>query len=135
MKINIGGVWDVYYSKYDDNISIAKPHMAFKNLMFGGFYIDIEGIVEAVSHTTGARVEAEFVGKSGDTPAHLTGKCFTPNNELKYKIEGTWQDELRLITVATGSSQMMWREQPMMEDANLQFFFGPLSLMMNYINP
>ena len=73
MKINLGGIFDVHLTKYDDHISASKPSMCMKNLMFGGFYIDIEGIVETVSHSTGSRVEAEFIGKSGDTPSHLKG--------------------------------------------------------------
>lgn len=90
MKINFGGLWDVHYPKYNDDISLSKPNMCMKNLMFGGFYVDIEGIVETVSHTTGARAEAEFIGKTSDKPSHIVGKCFGGNQEVKYKIEGSW---------------------------------------------
>jgi hypothetical protein len=99
MRINLGGVWDIHFPKYDDHITMTKPCMCFKNLMFGGFYVDIEGIVEVISHTTGSRVEAEFVGKSGNVQSHIIGKCTDQNDQLKYRIEGSWQDEIRLVNV------------------------------------
>lgn len=70
MKLNYGGLWDVHYSNHKDDISVSKPTIVYRNVMFGGFtYIDIEGMMEAVSHTTGSRAEAEFIGKSGSKPS------------------------------------------------------------------
>lgn len=80
MKINLGGIWDVYFPKYNDNISISKPNMCFKNLMFGGMYIDFEGTIETVSHTTGSRVEAEFIAKTKDKQSHIKGNCYDNND-------------------------------------------------------
>ena len=52
-------------------------NVMIKNMILGA-YVDWEGIVEAISHKTGARVEMTFEGKSGDKQSHLHGKCFDP---------------------------------------------------------
>lgn len=60
-RLFFGGIWDIHFTKYNDNISVTKPTILFQNFVSSGYSrIDIEGNVEAVSHSTGSRVEAEF---------------------------------------------------------------------------
>lgn len=74
VTLNQGGYWDVHYPRHRDDISVTKPTIVYKNVLFGGYtYIDIEGMVEAVSHSTGSRAEVEFTSKAGDKPSRLNG--------------------------------------------------------------
>ena len=43
MEMNQLGINDVYLKKFDENICISKPTIRFKNLFFGGLYIDLAG--------------------------------------------------------------------------------------------
>ena len=79
--------------------------------MFGAFtYIDIEGMMEAISHTTGSRAEAEFIQKQGKTQNQLNGQCFNNSDQLTFKIEGYWQEELRIVDVLQGQTTVLWKQ-------------------------
>lgn len=63
VKIETGGSFDIHFDKYDEDISLTKTTILAKNIIFGGLYIDAEGIVEAVNHKTGERFEIVYYPK------------------------------------------------------------------------
>lgn len=62
--------------------------------------IDVKGIVEAVSHTTGSTAEVEFTPRKGNQPSQLNGQCFNSDKKMTHKLEGYWQEEIRLVDEA-----------------------------------
>lgn len=63
IKMNLNGQWDVYFDKFDEHVTMTRPFLEFKNIIWGGVYVDVEGVVEAVNHKTGDRVELVFKPK------------------------------------------------------------------------
>lgn len=56
IKLESGGQWDIHFKKFNEHISITKLPLMFKNIIFGGFYVDVDGVTEAINHTTGEKV-------------------------------------------------------------------------------
>lgn len=76
VKLDFNGYFDIYFSKFDEHITMTRPPLTFKNIIWGGLYTDIDDIVEAVNHKTGDRIELAFVPKEGDKQSYIDGKCF-----------------------------------------------------------
>lgn len=57
IKLDTGGTWDVHFDKYDEDITLTKVPVVVKNIIFGGLYVDADGICEGVNHKTGERIE------------------------------------------------------------------------------
>jgi hypothetical protein len=55
--MNQVGLTDVYFSKYDEHFCLSKPTWYFKNLFFGGMFVDIGGECTGISMKTGCRFE------------------------------------------------------------------------------
>lgn len=88
------GPFDIYFKKYDEHISFAKPNVLLKNLVFGGMFIDLEGEVCAVNHKTGDKVIGTFIPKSGNRESKLEGKSYDAKNNPKWEILGSWQTQI-----------------------------------------
>ena len=74
------GVQNVYMKKYDENITITKPMIQAKNLIFGGLFIDIDGTVEAINHKTKEKVVVNFIQKqSSSKNSSIEGKAYDAN--------------------------------------------------------
>ena len=54
--INQIGAFDIYFSEFDENISITKPTICAKNIIFGGLYADLDGLIIGLNHKTGEKV-------------------------------------------------------------------------------
>lgn len=64
----------------------------------------------------------------------MEGKCFDSLGNLRYVIEGSWLEEVRLRDVLKNKVEVLWQDPPMMPDAHLQYFFNRTSVIMNYKN-
>ena len=78
VKIETGGQQDIHFDNYDENISVTKTNICAKNIIWGGLYVDAEGIVEAVNHKTGERFEVQYYPKEGKNKemGKLTGQGY-----------------------------------------------------------
>lgn len=85
------GPFDIYFKKYDEHISLSKPQVLLKNLVFGGMFIDLEGEVCAVNHKTGDKVIGNFVPKSGSQNSKIECKAYDARGMEKWEITGSWQ--------------------------------------------
>ena len=61
------GSTDIYFDKYAEHVSYMKPSLLLQNLIYGGTYIDLEGDLTALNHTTGERCDIKFFKKEGST--------------------------------------------------------------------
>jgi len=50
-------------------------------------------------------------------------------------MKGSWVDEISLINLETGESRVIYREKALVNDAHLQYFFNPVSVILNYTSP
>ena len=97
------GLHDVYYKKYDEYISITKPTVFAKNIIFGGIYIDIGGTANVLNHKTGEKIEVKFFEKQSDKiQSRLEGKVYDAQGVCKYEISGSFLTKVFLKNLETG---------------------------------
>ena len=47
------GQFDVHYDNYDEDLVLMKPECLIQNLIYGGTYVDFEGEIIGINHTSG----------------------------------------------------------------------------------
>ena len=57
------GVTDIYFEKYDEHISLQKPIIHAKNIIFGGLFIDAHGEIKAINNKTKETMTVKFIEK------------------------------------------------------------------------
>ena len=68
-----------------------KVPILAKNIIFGGLYVDAEGIVESINHKTGERVEIQLLPKTSKVEiGSLKGKGFDAQGRHVIEVEGNW---------------------------------------------
>jgi len=66
LELLIGGSFDVHFSRFNEDISIAKPKLLIKNIIFGRQYCDFGNTVVSKNHKTGEEVEVTLIEAKGD---------------------------------------------------------------------
>lgn len=56
VKISQYDVIDFYLKNFDEHLTISKPTIHAKNIIYGGFYIDFEGTIACVSNKSNVQV-------------------------------------------------------------------------------
>lgn len=134
MTMNQQGTFDVHFEKYNEDISIVRPTLLIQNIIFGGIYVDMEGLSIGVNHKTGERFEVTFFPRKSTTEqSRISGKFFDAHGNLKITLDGSWLNEIRLTTVDTGVTETAWQEPPLIPNAHLQYYFDYDSILMNYV--
>ena len=103
-----------------------------KNIIFGQLMVDFNGTIKSRNFKTGETAEITFYEAKGNTNSFLTGKGYDKNGFLTHEIEGSWLNELRLINKKTGVSRVIFKEIDLLPDAHLQYFYNPVSVLMNF---
>lgn len=71
------GAVNIHIKTTNEHISVTKPRVLAKNLIWGGLFVDIDGKVESLNHETGSRIELEFIEKKSNTKnSCLQGKAY-----------------------------------------------------------
>ena len=65
VKISGNGTFDVHYKHFNEHLSITKPVVLAKNIIFGRLYIDFDGTMECHNHSTGERAFIKLIQKQG----------------------------------------------------------------------
>ena len=99
VKISQFDVIDFYLKNFDEHLTISKPTILAKNIIFGGFYIDFDGTIACVSNKNNVQVTLQFFEKKGNTNSYIKGEARDSEGKLKFKIEGSWLTQIRIIDV------------------------------------
>jgi hypothetical protein len=58
---------------------VTKGTPVVKNLFFGGLYVDLRGTIEAISHTTGCKIQVKLIERDSiSDKCRIEGECFDP---------------------------------------------------------
>ena len=60
MVFNDPGTNDIYFKEFDETITIQKPIILAKNIIYGGLYVDLDGKIVALNHKTGEKLVLNF---------------------------------------------------------------------------
>ena len=133
IDVNQFGTFEVKFKKYGDHISISKPHVLAKNIIFGTLFIDLDGYLKCKNHVTGHYIEIKFFQRHNATDlSQIQGEGFDANGVKLVEIFGSWLDEIKIKTIATGKVESIFKEKPLPQNAHLQYFFSKCALLLNY---
>ena len=136
MDIQQMGATDIYLKKFDQHISISKPRILANNLIFGGMYIDVIGEMVALNHQTKEKVVLTFFEKQSDEKtSYIEGKIYDPSGKLVGELSGSWLTSIHFKPLSTGRIETLWSEPELVENAHLQFYYMPITVLMNYCSP
>jgi hypothetical protein len=119
VEISTLGTFDCYLKKFDEHISIEKPKVIAKNIIFGGMYVDFSGTITSRNHKTGEKAELNFYEAKGNNNSFLIGQGFDKDGRVTREIEGSWLNEIKMINKLTGRSRILWKEFDLLPEAHL----------------
>lgn len=62
----------------------------------------------------------------------ITGQAYDREGRKQYEMYGSWLDEISIRNVETGSVEKIWEEEPLVNNAHMQYYFNKRSMMINY---
>lgn len=128
------GVNDIYLLNFNEHYSITKASLLIKNLILGGLYIDLSDTINGINFQTNETCEITFVEKKDKINSHITGSIYDGEGKLAATISGSWLNQITMKRVNQNVEEIIWQEGPLVDNAHLQFYFNPTSVMLNYKN-
>ena len=107
MEIIQGGCIDFTNKKYSEHITIDKPKIQIRNIIYGGIFIDVDGACEFVNHSTGEKAILNFYSKTTQQ-SYINGKVYDAEGTQKFEITGSWHDEISVKDLVTGETEVVW---------------------------
>ena len=125
----------MYFKNYDEHICLSKPTMRFKNLFFGGMYVDVGGDIMGMNMKTKETVQVQFHEKVSDTQnSYVTGQAYDSQGVKKAELTGSWQSELFYNDLTTNKTSSLWVETALVDNAYMQYMFSTFTVLMNYVS-
>ena len=118
----------VTYTDFDDINAFTKPRAIVRNLIIGTIDIDVEGKFE-VTNDMGDICEIDMIPSTSGKKGVVKGEIKDINGDVKYSIEGNWQDSLYLINKETGEKKKLWEIIP--SKGKEDFYFQPYTFDLN----
>ena len=117
-------------------MTFSKPIIHFKNLIFGQLYIDVDGEFTGINMKTKDVVNVKFIEKYNEKEnSKILGTVFDSVGTKRAEITGSWLNQIEVKLLDSGNSEVMWKEAAMVENAYMQYFYSPLTLLMNFVSP
>ena len=111
-----------------------KPTMLFQNIIWG-MYVDMEGEIVGINHKTGEKLVVQFIKQKSKTKkSRIHGFVYDKNEYPKIEIYGSWLSEITIKNLDTDETEVVWSEPNKIENADLQYNFGQMGILMNYLN-
>ena len=131
-RIDVNALGRTYltFTNFNDVISFTKPSAVVKNLIIGTIDIDIEGKFE-VTNEMGDMCEVEMIPSTSDQKGKFNGKIKDINGDVKYFLEGNWQEAIYLVNKETGEKINLWKIIP--SYGKDDFYYQPISFDLNYL--
>ena len=123
IDVELMGAKNVYYKKFEENISVTKPRIAIRNLMMGQTYFDCHGSMTGLNHKTGEKVVFEFELRSGHDDwegSKVSAKGYDAKGKQTLEIEGSWLTEVFFHDLVTKKKTKMRESEPgLIPDAHM----------------
>ena len=128
LEVNALGRTYVTYENYNDINSFTKPKIVTRNLIIGTIDIDIEGKFE-VTNEMGDICEVDMIPSTSGQKGNLHGKIKDIDGEVKFLLEGNWQDNIYIINNETKEKTIIWKIIP--SRGREDFYFQPYTFDLN----
>ena len=128
LEVDALGRTYITYSNYNDVNAFTKPRVITRNLIIGTIDIDVEGKFE-VTNENGDSCEVEMIPSTSGQKGNLHGKIKDINGEIKFLLEGNWQDNIYIINNETKEKTIIWRIIP--SKGKEDFYYQPYTFDLN----
>ena len=128
LEVDALGRTYITYSNYNDVNAFTKPRVITRNLIIGTIDIDVEGKFE-VTNENGDSCEVEMIPSTSGQKGNLRGKIKDINGEIKFLLEGNWQDNIYIINNETKEKTIIWRIIP--SKGKEDFYYQPYTFDLN----
>lgn len=135
-EITETGCNDIYFSKYNQHYTTGLPMIKAKNLIFGQLYIDLSGSFEIVNHQSSEKAIVYIHEKVSDTQnTRIEVHCLDENGTKVAELRGSFLDKLVFHDFRNGeTTEQLWQVPTLAENGHLQYFYYPISILMNYVS-
>jgi len=128
LEVNALGRTYITYENYNDINSFTKPKIVTRNLIIGTIDIDVEGKFE-VTNEMGDICEVDMIPSTSGQKGNLHGKIKDIDGEVKFLLEGNWQDNIYIINNETKEKTIIWKIIP--SRGREDFYFQPYTFDLN----
>ena len=128
LEVDALGKTYITYSNYNDVNAFTKPRVITRNLIIGTIDIDVEGKFE-VTNEMGDICEVDMIPSTSGVKGNLHGKIKDINGEVKFLLEGNWQDNIYIINNETKEKTIIWKIIP--SKGKEDFYYQPYTFDLN----
>ena len=129
-KLDVKALGRTYitYTDYDDVIAFTKPDVVLRNLIIGTIDIDVEGKFQ-VTNEMGDICEVDMIPSTSGQKGNLKGEIKDIDGNIKFLLEGNWQDSIYIVNKETGEKINIWKIIP--SKGKEDFYFQPYTFDLN----
>ena len=118
----------ITYENYNDVNAFTRPKVVTRNLIIGTIDIDVEGKFQ-VTNEMGDICEVDMIPSTSGQKGNLHGKIKDIDGEVKFLLEGNWQDNIYIINSETKEKTIIWKIIP--SKGREDFYFQPYTFDLN----
>ena len=129
-KLDVKALGRTYitYTDYDDVIAFTKPDVVLRNIIIGTIDIDVEGKFQ-VTNEMGDICEVDMIPSTSGQKGNLKGEIKDIDGNIKFLLEGNWQDSIYIVNKETGEKINIWKIIP--SKGKEDFYFQPYTFDLN----
>ena len=128
LEVDALGRTYINYTNYNDVNAFTKPRVITRNLIIGTIDIDVEGKFE-VTNENGDLCEVDMIPSTSGQKGNLHGKIMDINGEVKFLMEGNWQNNIYIINNETKEKKVIWKMIP--SKGKEDFYYQPYTFDLN----
>ncbi|CAH8592614.1 unnamed protein product [Schistosoma rodhaini] len=147
LQINPVGTCHLVFRRTGHHYTWHKIPLTVHNIIVGRLWIDNSGEMDIINHNTGEKCHLSYKPYSyfsNDKPRRVTGAVLDKSGDVRYVLNGTWDDSLEYAPVVstrhsrngkpvleTGPARVLWQSNPLPPDAERMYCFTRLALQLN----
>ena len=130
IEVNALGKTYITYTNFDDTNAFTKPNVVVRNLIIGTIDVDVEGKFYTTNEN-GDVCEVDMIPSTSGQKGNIHGEIKDIDGEVKFLLEGSWQDTIYIVNKETGEKINIWKMIPSLGKED--FYYQPYTLDLNYL--
>lgn len=114
LEFRVTGLQHIVLTDTNEHIIVKRPDNSANNLIVGKLYVDIHGTLEATNLTKNIKTEL-IIHRQGWTNKNaykVEGKGMDINGDVKFEVNGRWNEYLNIKDSNTGIEENVWIVDP-----------------------
>ena len=128
LDVNALGRTYITYTNFNDINAFTKPDVVIRNLIIGTIDIDVEGKFQ-VTNEMGDVCEVDMIPSTSGQKGNFHAEIKDIDGNIKFALEGNWQESIRLVNKETGEKKTIWKVIP--SAGREDFYYQPYTFDLN----